>query len=86
MTFAYELHRLADQVADLEIETRELKHEVFTLKNDNDQLRKSLEESRPPATRTADGMIASGVPENHAESRPNQRGELRATSACRPTF
>ncbi len=42
MTYAYELQRLADEISDLEVEARELKHEVFALKTENATLRNTL--------------------------------------------
>ena len=60
VTLAKEIRLLADQVADLEIEARELKHEVFTLKNENEQLQK-IAGASPAIGRQAG--VASGVPE-----------------------
>src|SRR5258708_12308582 len=47
-TFAYELHCLADQISDLEVENRELKHRIFLMENERNKLPRSDDRGTRP--------------------------------------
>ncbi len=60
MTLAKELRLLSDQVADLEIEAQELKHNVFTLRTENAKLKQQIN-SVGGLTPTEPGATAPGA-------------------------